>query len=333
MPRLRIVSPNQLDLCRRRCGRGFSYLDAQGHRIADKAALARFRALAIPPAYSQVRIASDERAHIQAVGRDEAGRLQYRYHPEWERRRENRKALNMVKLLRTLPRIRAAVRRDLASPKLDRNKAIACAVALIDSTHIRVGGTAYARDNGSHGAATLLKRHLTIKAGRVELRFRGKGGKPIRCMTDDAALARALGRLRALSGPRLFQFVSADGALHPIEAGDINAYLRDISGIDVTAKDLRLLGASKWAVQELAALTPALNIAGRKRQIAAVIRQVSYHLVNTPAVARKSYVPALILDSFKTGKLRAAFMKARSSSYRRRAEAALHLLATKEQTV
>ncbi|QEN85280.1 DNA topoisomerase IB [Labrys sp. KNU-23] len=333
MPRLRIVSPDQLDLRRRRCGRGFSYLDAAGHRITDKTALARFRALAIPPAYSQVRIAADEQAHIQAIGRDEAGRLQYRYHSEWERRRENRKALNMVRLVRTLPRIRAAIRRDLASPKLDRNKAIACAIALIDSTHIRVGGAAYARDNGSHGAATLLKRHVTIKAGRVELRFRGKGGKPIHCMTEDAALARALGRLRTLSGPRLFQFVNADGSRRLIEAGDINAYLRDISGIDVTAKDLRLLGASKWAVQELAALTPARSVAGRKRQIAAVMRQVSYHLVNTPAVARKSYVPALIVESFKTGRLQAAFMKARSRGYRRRAEAALHLLATKERSV
>ncbi|MGN8118944.1 DNA topoisomerase IB [Labrys sp. 22185] len=333
MPRLKIVSPDQLDLRRRRCGRGFSYVDAAGHRITDKAALARFRALAIPPAYAQVRIASDERAHIQAIGRDEAGRLQYRYHPEWERRRENRKTLNMMKLVRTLPRIRAAIRRDLASPKLDRNKAIACAVALIDSTHIRVGGAAYARDNGSHGAATLLKRHVTITASRVELRFRGKGGKPIRRRAEDAALARALARLRTLSGPRLFQFVDAEGARHAIEADDINAYLRSISGIDVTAKDLRLLGASKWAVEELAALTPARSMAGRKRQIAAVMRQVSYHLVNTPAVVRKSYVPALIIDSFKTGRLHTAFMKARSSGYRRRSEAALGLLAAKEQTV
>ncbi|MBP0581243.1 DNA topoisomerase IB [Labrys sp. LIt4] len=333
MPRLKIVSPDRLDVRRRRCGRGFLYVDAAGRRITDEAALARFRALAIPPAYSQVRIASDEWAHIQAIGRDEAGRLQYRYHSEWERRRENRKVLNMMKLVRTLPRIRAAIRRDLASPKLDRNKAIACAVALIDSTHIRVGGAAYARDNGSHGAATLLKRHVTITASRVELNFRGKGGKPIRRRTEDPALARALNRMRTLSGPRLFQFVDADGTRHPIEAEDINAYLRSISGLDVTAKDLRLLGASKWAVQELAALTPANSIAGRKRQIAAVMRQVSGHLVNTPAVARKSYVPALIIDSFKTGRLHDAFTKARSSSYRRRAEAALHLLVTKEQTV
>lgn len=333
MPRLRIISPHELDIRRCRRGRGFSYVDSSGRRITDKAILARLRSLAVPPAYEQVRIASDEWAHIQAVGRDEAGRLQYRYHPEWERRRENRKARHVVDLLRTLPKIRAAIRRDLASPKLDRNKAIACAVALIDTTHIRVGGAAYARENGSRGAATLLKRHVTIKADRVELRFRGKGGKVVRASAQDAALARALSRMRLLAGPRLFQFIAADGTRHPIGADDINAYLREISGIDITAKDLRLLGASKWAVQELAALTPAPSTSGRKRQIAAVMRRVSSLLVNTPAVTRKSYVPTLIVNAFKTGKLRAAFAKARSSSHRRRAEAALHLLASKAQAL
>lgn len=332
MPRLKIVSRNQLDIRRQRRGRGFSYIDGTGKRITDKTLLQRFRSLAIPPAYCEVCIASDEQAHIQAVGKDEAGRLQYRYHPEWERRRENRKAFHVAKLAGALPRIRAAVRRDLGSPVIDRAKAIACAVALIDSTHIRVGSAAYARDYGSHGATTLLKRHLTIKGERVELRFRGKGGKAVRCSTQDPALAQALGRLRNLSGPKLFQYVDAQAKTRAITSADINAYLKDVSGMEISAKDLRLLGASKWAVQELACLTPARSGAGQKRQVAAVMRSVSSHLVNTPAVVRKSYVPGLIVESFKTGKLHAAFEKARASAYRRRAEAALYLLALKQQT-
>ena len=224
------------------------------------------------------------------------------------------------------PRIRAAVMRDMASRRLDRSKAIACAVALIDRTHIRVGCEAYARENGSHGAATLLKRHVAVSGSRILLRFRGKGGKTIGCAVDDPVLARAMRRMGMLPGRRMLQFVDGAGNRRSISAAEINAYLRRVSGLGVTAKDFRMLGASSWAVEALAMLTPLPSATGQKRQIAAVMRDVADHLANTPAVVRKSYVPSLVVESFRSGLLAKAFKRARSQTHRYRTEAVLGLL-------
>ncbi|MDQ0391482.1 DNA topoisomerase IB [Labrys monachus] len=324
--RLKIVSIDELAITRRRVGRNFTYRDAAGNRVIDPETKARIRSLAIPPAYTDVRIAADERAHIQAVGHDEAGRRQYRYHPEWTAIREDRKAARLLDLLSVLPRIRAAVARDLASRRLDRSKAIACAVALIDQTHIRVGCDAYARENGSHGAATLLKRHVTVNGSRIFLRFRGKAGKMITCAVQDPTIARAMRRMGMLPGNRMLQFLDGAGNRRPISASEINAYLRRVSGRAVTAKDFRMLGASAWAVEHLAALTPGTSETGRKRQIAAVMRDVAEHLANTPAVVRKSYVPALVVQSFEDGTLSKAFRRARAGMHRNRTETVLGLL-------
>jgi DNA topoisomerase I len=320
---LKLADASDLTIARRRAGRGFVYLDAQGRRIEDEATLERIRALAIPPAYRDVRIAADPRAHLQAIGRDEADRTQHRYHPDWEQVREERKAERLAAVIEALPRIRSAVAKDLASRRLDCDKAVACAVAMIDNAHIRVGCEAYARDNGSHGAATLLKRHVRIDGATVTLAFRGKGGKDISCAVEDKRLATALKEVSRIPGKRLLQYLDGEARPHPITASDVNAYLQRVSGVDVTAKDFRMLGASAAAAETLVAIEPARTEGGRKRQLAGVMKAVAQRLANTPAVVRKSYVHALVVRSFQTGALAKAHRVARGGHNRRRVEAAL----------
>jgi DNA topoisomerase I len=320
---LTLADASALTITRRRMGSGFAYFDAEGRRIEDEATRERIRSLAIPPAYRDVRIADDPRAHVQAIGIDEAGRTQHRYHPDWEIVREQRKAERLKRVIEVLPKIRSQVARDLSSRRYDKAKAVASAVALIDNSHIRVGCEAYARDNGSHGAATLLKRHVRIDGASITLAFRGKAGKDISCAIEDKRLATALKEVSRIPGKRLLQYLDEEGRPHPISASDVNAYLHRVSGVDVTAKDFRMLGASAAAAETLVAIEPARTEGGRKRQLAAVMKAVAQRLANTPAVVRKSYVHALVVRSFQTGALAKAHRVARGGHNRRRVEAAL----------
>jgi DNA topoisomerase-1 len=317
---LKIASPGDLTITRKRAGKGFFYLDANDRRISDEAVIARIRSLAIPPAYEDVRIAGDARLHLQATGRDEAGRTQYRYHPDWDTVRETRKVERLDRVIEALPKLRRAVARDMASPKLSRTKALAAAVALIDETHIRVGSESYVRSNKAHGASTLLKRHVKVRGEGVELSFRGKGGKDVKMRMRSPRLARALGRVGSLPGRRLFQYKDEAGAVRRITSVDVNAYLRKVTGLPVTAKDLRQLGASARAAEELVALEPAASETGRKRQLASVMRAISDRLSNTPAVVRKSYVHAVVVEAFASGALKKAHEGARGRPGLRRAE-------------
>lgn len=320
---LTIASPDDLVITRRRSGKGFFYIDENGKRIADAAVVARIKSLAIPPAYEGVKIAADPKLHLQATGRDEAGRLQYRYHPDWDAVRETRKVERLDRVIEALPKLRRAVQRDMASPKLGKRKALAAAVALIDETHIRVGCETYVRSNKAHGASTLLKRHVRVRGEGVELAFRGKGGKDVALRMRSPRLARALSRLGSLPGRRLFQYKSEDGGIRRITAVDVNAYLREITGLPVTAKDLRQLGASASAAEELVEVEPAASETGRRRQLAAVMRAISDRLSNTPAVVRKSYVHAVVVEGFASGALRKAYDGARGRPGLRRAEKAV----------
>lgn len=320
---LTIASPDDLVITRRRSGKGFFYIDENGKRIADAAVVARIKSLAIPPAYEGVKIAADPKLHLQATGRDEAGRLQYRYHPDWDAVRETRKVERLDRVIEALPKLRRAVQRDMASPKLGKRKALAAAVALIDETHIRVGCETYVRSNKAYGASTLLKRHVRVRGEGVELAFRGKGGKDVTLRMRSPRLARALSRLGSLPGRRLFQYRGEDGKVRRITAVDVNAYLREITGLPVTAKDLRQLGASASAAEELVEVEPAASETGRRRQLAAVMRAISDRLSNTPAVVRKSYVHAVVVEGFASGALRKAYDGARGRPGLRRAEKAV----------
>lgn len=323
--RLRIVKPDDLTIRRVRRGGGFAYLDMSDAAVRDPALLARIRSLAVPPAYREVRIAADPRAHLQAIGLDEAGRLQYRYHAEWERVRERRKLKRLRLLIEALPRLRKAVTEDLKARPLCRRKALACAVAIIDRCHLRIGGEAYSKSNGSHGAATLLKRHVVVTSSRLDLLFRGKGGKQIACSRQDGPLARALGRIATLPGRRLLQYLADDGTVKPVQASDINAYLRAVSGLAISAKDLRML-AGNTAAAELLLESEIVTGGSEKRQLAEIMRAVSEQLANTPAVTRKSYVHAIVVSSYANGKLAASFEKARARGGCSRIERALALL-------
>ena len=321
--RLRRVSSDELTIRRVRHGRSFGYRDAEGSKISDEATLARIRSLAIPPAYKDVRIAADPRAHLQAIGHDEAGRIQHRYHPDWEKVRERRKLKRLARLIEALPKLRARIATDVKARTLSRDKALACAAAIIDRCHLRVGNEAYAKENGSHGTSTLLKRHVTLTGTRVALHFRGKSGKDISCAIDDAPLARAITRITTLPGRRLLQYRGEGGSVASIHAAEINTYLKRACGLPVSSKDLRMLAANAAAAELLLAGEAVASEAGRKRQLADIMRAISEKLVNTPAVVRKSYVHEIVLRSYASGKLKRCYDKARPRAGCSRIERAL----------
>lgn len=325
--RLRRVSSQELTIRRVRHGRSFGYRDADGERITDDETLERIRSLAIPPAYEDVRIAADPRAHLQAIGHDEAGRVQHRYHPEWEKVRERRKLKRLARLIAALPKLRARIAADLKARSLSHEKALAAAAAIIDRGHLRVGNEAYAKENGSHGASTLLKRHATLADSCVELHFRGKSGKEVSCTLDDPALARALRRIATLPGRRLLQYRREDGSIATIRAAEINAYLKRACGLPISSKDLRMLAANAAAAELLLAGEDIASETGRRRQLADIMRVIAERLVNTPAVVRKSYVHAIVIDAYASGRLQRSYAKARGRAGCSRIERALGLLA------
>ena len=300
---LRRTTPEELSIRRRRHGKGFVYIDGDGHRITDIDALTRIRALAIPPAYVEVRIARDPRSHLQAVGHDEKGRTQYRYHPDWEIVRERGKIDRLAILAEVIPRIRRHVDRDLAREGLPKPKALAAVVAVIDRTHIRIGCEDYVHSGRSRGATTLLKRNVRVDGDRLCLAFRGKGRREIECGVKAPALVRTIGELLELPGRRLFKYLDEEGRVRPISAGEVNAYLRTIAKAPVSAKDFRTLAATATAATRLAAIEPAAKPTPRRRQVAAVMRDIATLLGNTPAVTRKSYVHRTLVNTFAAGAL------------------------------
>lgn len=325
--RLRRATADELTIRRVRHGKSFGYRDADGDKVTDEGTLARIRSLAIPPAYQDVRISDDPQSHLQAVGRDEAGRIQHRYHPGWDKVRERRKLKRLALLIAALPKLRAQIAIDMRGRQLDHNKALACAAAIIDRCHIRVGNETYAKTNGSHGASTLLKRHVTLSGNEVALHFRGKSSKDIACSVTDAALARAVKRIASLPGRRLLQYRRDDGTIAAIHASEINAYLKRVSGLPISSKDLRMLAANAAAAELLLAAEVAISETGKKRQLADIMRQISERLSNTPAVVRKSYVHTIVVDAYASGRLQRSYARVRASGLCSRIERALGLLA------
>jgi DNA topoisomerase-1 len=300
---LRRVTVDELTIRRRRNGHGFKFLSPNGRPIRDARTIGRLKRLAVPPAYRDVRFASDPMAHMQAVGRDSAGRAQYRYHPDWDKVREKRKAPHLRDLVRMLPAIRSAVGRHLCERTLSREFALAAVIELIASTALRPGSEAYAQEHGTRGAATLLKSDVTIAKDRIGLRFRGKGGKIIEREVRSKRLAAALRRLKALPGRRLFQYRAEDGTVRPARRRDVNAFLRAIASYRVSLKDFRTMIACARALDNLAALEPKASDSGRRRQLKAAFCAVSEQLANTPAICRKSYVHGVVIDAFENGLL------------------------------
>lgn len=297
---LRYVSDAAPGITRRRNGKGFMYHDPAGAVLRDKAALARIEALAVPPAWTEVWICPDPRGHLQATGRDARGRKQYRYHPRWREVRDGTKYGHMLTFGRALPRIRRRVEQDLRRPGLPREKVLAAVVRLMEHTLARVGNPEYARENHSFGLTTLQNRHVRIAGGRIELDFHAKSGLRHHSVVADRKLARILKNCRDLPGSELFQYLDEEGNRHSIESEDLNAYLRDISGAEITAKDFRTWAATNLALFELAARREAKPT---KRAVVEVVKGVAEQLGNTPAVCRKCYIHPGLLEAYASGAL------------------------------
>jgi DNA topoisomerase-1 len=315
---LRYVSTDELTIRRRRKGDRYSFISVRGRTIRDEVTRARLKRLAVPPAYVDVLYAKDPRAHIQAIGRDAAGRLQYRYHPNWEKVREQRKARRLQRLVEALPRIRRAVNKHLNAAEPTREFALSAIIELISCSAIRAGSESYAKANGTRGAATLHKSNIAVNGAIVALKFRAKGGKDIDKEFRCPRVARAINVLRALPGKRLFQYRGADGVRF-VTASDVNAFLREIAGVKISLKDFRTLCASGAALEALAHIAPAASERGRKRQIREAVTAVSEELSNTPTICRKSYVHQTVVAAFENGRLEkfSAMLKDRRSPARR----------------
>jgi DNA topoisomerase-1 len=310
-----IVGAGALTVRRQRCGKGFAFVTPSGSFLRDATEIHRLKALAVPPAYINVRFAADPAAHLQAVGEDAAGRLQYRYHPRWAEVREALKARRLAGLAKSLPAIRRAVGRCLSSEEIDRRFVAASVVELVSRTAIRAGGEEYARERGTRGATTLLKSNvrLTDKAA-VTLCFKAKGGKIITKKVKSARLHSAVARLLELPGRRLFQCREAD-IVRPVRAAEVNAFLQEIAGRRISLKDFRTLVASAAALKALAETEPADSERQRRRQVREAVVEIAEDLANTPTVCRTSYVHDAVIAAFEAGALkRPRIRKGKSSA-------------------
>jgi DNA topoisomerase-1 len=300
---LHYVSRAALSIRRVRRGKGWSYLRASGSVIRDASIVKRLARLAVPPAYESVLYADDPAAHLQAVGRDAAGRLQYRYHQDWEKVREQRKARRLSRLAEGLPRIRRSLGQYLSSAEPSREMALAALIELVSCSAIRAGRETYLKQRGTRGAATLLKSHVVIDGDHITLRFRGKGGKVVEKEVKCPRLVGALERLQALPGRRLFQYRNGDGVVRPVRARDANVFLREIAGVNISLKDFRTLIASAGILEMLARAKPARSERGRRKQVMTAIRAAADDLHNTPAICRRSYAHGLVIAAFEDGVL------------------------------
>jgi DNA topoisomerase-1 len=283
--------------------------------------LRRLKSLAVPPAYEDVLFADDPRAHLQAVGRDAAGRLQYRYHPEWEKVRERRKATRLVALVESLPRIRRCVNKHLATGEPTREFVLAAIIHLVARSAIRPGSEAYLRAHGTRGATTLLKSHVSIKRDMVILSFRGKGGHAVERDIRSRRLATAIGTLLSLPGRQLFQYRDDAGKLRSVRRRDVNEFLHATAGVPISLKDFRTLLASTSVLETLAHISPAKSERMRRKQILDAVRAAAHDLKNTPTVCRRSYVHETVVAAFENGSLKRFSTKlkqCRSSSGRER---------------
>jgi DNA topoisomerase-1 len=295
---LRYVSDRQPGIRRQRRGGGFRYVGPRGAVVDEEETLRRIRALVIPPAWTDVWISPDARAHLQATGRDARGRKQYRYHPEWTAVRDETKFERMIAFGEALPAIRARVDADLALPGMPREKVLATVVRLLDRTLIRVGNDEYARQNHSYGLTTLRDNHVDVDGSHIRFHFRGKSGKVHRIDLQDKRLAKIVRRCQEIPGHELFHYIDADGNTHLVESGDVNDYLRDISGEDFTAKHFRTWAGSVLAASALSAGRPWSSQTQAKKQLVSAIRGVADKLGNTPAVCRKCYIHPIVIDGF-----------------------------------
>jgi DNA topoisomerase-1 len=295
---LRYVSDEMRGITRVARGKHFAYIAPDGSEIADEKELARIRALAVPPAYTDVWICPIPNGHLQATGRDARGRKQYRYHKRWREIRDENKYGRMIAFAQALPAIRKRIETDLGLSGLPREKVLATVVQLLETTAIRVGNDEYAKDNGSYGLTTLRNQHAKVEGSTVRFSFRGKSGVRHAIDLRDRRLARIVRKCQDLPGQQLFEYVDDEGAAHAIDSSDVNEYIRSISGADFSAKDFRTWLGTVTCATLLAEQQEAQTQTERKQRLTAVIKDVAQRLGNTPAVCRKCYVHPDVLDAY-----------------------------------
>jgi DNA topoisomerase-1 len=298
---LRYVSDDQPGYSRKSRGKEFDYFDTEKRPIRDEQRLLRIKRLAIPPAWTDVWVSASSNGHIQATGRDARRRKQYRYHDRWREVRDENKYDRIVIFAQALPRIRKRVARDFKRPDLPREKVLATVVQLLERTFIRIGNEEYARQNKSFGLTTMQERHVQVKGATLRFRFRGKSGRYHEVDFTDRPIARIVSKLQDLPGQELFHYADDNGEIREVTSQDVNAYLRETTDDDFTAKDFRT-----WAGTVLAAI--ALEAQGKfetqkqaKANVRDAIAAVAKILGNTAAVCRKCYVHPAIIDNYLEG--------------------------------
>jgi DNA topoisomerase-1 len=300
---LRYVGDDTPGIRREMGSLGFKFIGANGKIIRKEADLKRIRALAVPPAWTDVWICPDPRGHVQATGRDARGRKQYRYHPEWRVCRDETKYDRMQAFAAALPKIRARTSADLAKPGLPREKVLATVVQLLEKSLIRVGNEEYAKQNQSFGLTTMRDKHVDVKGSTLKFQFRGKSGIRHAVNVDDKRLARIVRQCKDLPGQDLFQYMDDEGELRSIGSADVNAYLKEITGEDFTAKDFRTWSGTVLACAALRELERGETMAQAKRSVVQAIEAVSKLLGNTRSVCRKSYIHPAVIDSYIDGSM------------------------------
>jgi DNA topoisomerase I len=300
---LSYVSDEQPGLTRERKGDGFRYLKPNGDPVTDEAVLDRVRRLAIPPAWTDVWICIKANGHLQATGRDARGRKQYRYHPQFREVRESTKYEHMLEFARALPAIRTKIAEHMALRGLPREKVLATVVHLLENTLIRVGNDDYARENKSYGLTTLRNPHVNVEGSQLRFRFKGKSGKSWQLQLKDRRVAKIVKACQDLPGQKLFEYLDDDGAPREVTSADVNEYLKEISGREITAKDFRTWAGTVLAALALKEFETFDSQASAKKNLRAAIESVASRLGNTPTICRKCYIHPEILSSYTEGAL------------------------------
>ncbi|HET8603038.1 MAG TPA: DNA topoisomerase IB [Marmoricola sp.] len=301
MPRLRTVSATDPGWRRRRCGKGFSYVDEHGNRLCDED-VARVRSLVIPPAWQDVWICPHPRGHLQAVGTDVAGRRQYIYHPDWRLQRDAEKFDRVLELGRRLPRLRRTLLEQLEGPPTERQTVVAAAIRMIDLGCFRVGTDEYLEENGSYGLTTLEVRHVQRSPECLTFAYTAKSGVDQEVCVADPDVRRVIDAVtRTRKGSARLLCAKELGRWRPVAPEELNQRIRELTGVDATAKDFRTWHATVLAAELLASVERASSVTRRKRQVKAMYDEVAGMLGNTTAVARASYVDPRVVDKFEDG--------------------------------
>ncbi len=300
---LRYFREDQLKIKRIKKGQAFLFVGEDGHKITDSKTLERINSLVLPPAWTDVIISPSPNSHLQAIGTDEKGRKQYRYHPDWNKFRSETKFEKMTEFGQALPKIRSKMAEDLNTQGLSKEKVVAAIVKLLEKTMIRVGNEEYAKENQSYGLTTLRNKHVDVGTTKVKINFKGKSGKFHNIELEDRRLARLIGKLQDLPGQELFQYLDDDGERHGVDSSDVNAYIQSAAGAEFTAKDFRTWRGTIIAAFLLADCQRCDTVKDNKKLVTDIVKKVAGELGNTPTVCRKCYIHPVIIESFMDGEL------------------------------